>query len=292
MNKLNNPPFLYHYTSIQTLFQLINNLKFEEPQNVQENDLSFYKFCLWGSHISYMNDPSENKLYFNALKEALEWYEMQNNLPPKSPYLQFGKELFEHGNDPYIVSLCDDENSLSMWRCYGSNACGVAIAFSFQKLKKYITDSKVIRLEKIDYKKEDEIIDSFSNEYLNTVYNNITKIKSISTNSSSVGYKLGLSNSLANKIRIKHKAYSDEKEWRLYTFESSPTGYRERNGLIIPYHVFEIPLDTVERIIIGPCAEQKLNKISIEGLFAKKINGINLNERIVVETSNLPYIIR
>lgn len=292
-NQTMNPPYLYHYTSIQTLFILLTkSLKELDRPKDEPNSLKFYNLCLWGSHISYMNDPSENKFYFNTLKKALNDYEIERELPPRSPYLHIGKDLFEHGEDPYVVSLCEDENSLSMWRCYAANACGVAICFSFQKLSDYINNNPSYKISKIAYKDEGEIHDSIDDNLLESVYDGIIREGSYTGPSTSLGFESSLSNTLANRIDIKHKAYSDEKEWRLYTFQSFPSDFRERNGLIIPYYEFYLPLDAVERIIIGPCAEQTLNKISLERMLKEKIKGLNLSERIVVETSDLPYIIR
>lgn len=291
-NQTMNPPYLYHYTSIQTLFILLTkSLKELDRPKDEPNSLKFYNLCLWGSHISYMNDPSENKFYFNTLKKALNDYEIERELPLRSPYLHIGKDLFEHGEDPYVVSLCEDENSLSMWRCYAANACGVAICFSFAKLSDFISKNPSFIMSKIKYMDEVELQASISDNLLSHVYEGIIKEKP-SSGSTTISYKLSLSRTLANKIDIKHKAYSDEKEWRLYTLQPFPSDFRERNGLIIPFYEFNLPLDAVERIIIGPCAEQTLNKISLERMLNEKIKGLNLSDRIVVETSDLPYVIR
>lgn len=289
-----NPTYLYHYTSIQTLFNILKHsiIELERPDTNIPNNLSFYNIQLWGSHISYMNDPSENNFYFNALKKALEDYEIREKLPQKSPYLLFGKELFEQFDSPYIVSLCDDEYSLSMWRCYGANACGVAIAFSCVKLKEFVKQSKIIELRKVTYEKEEEIIKKIKVEELRNVYESITTKELSSGSSLQVEYNTCLSEKLSNKIDIKHQAYSDEKEWRLIIYDHFSSSYEERNGLIVPYHYFDIPLNIVEKIIIGPCAEQTLNKISLERFLADKIKGLNLSDRIAIETSDLPYIIR
>lgn len=292
MEQQPTPPYLYHYTSIQTLFILLTkSLKeLERPKN-EPNSLKFYNLCLWGSHISYMNDPSENSFYFNTLKKALTNYGIKNELTPKTPYLQTGKDLFECGEDPYVVSLCEDENSLTMWRCYAANACGVAICFSYQKLSDYIKQNPSYKISKIDYKDEGELYDSIDDNLLQSVYNGI-KNEAPSSDFATISYNLSLSTTLANRIDIKHKAYSDEKEWRLYTLQPVPSDFRERNGLIIPYYEFNLPLDAVERIIIGPCAEQNLNKISLERMLDEKIKGLYPSEKIEVETSDLPYVIR
>lgn len=287
-----NPPFLYHYTSIQALYSILDNLIMKVPEEAGQNSIDYYHFCLWGSHVAYMNDPTENQFFTEALRKALSIYEENKGLSSKSPFIQQICNFFDCGEQPYVVSFCEEEKALSMWRSYGANACGAAICFSYEKMKEYLSQEKDVWLYKIIYANESDLVSSFKDEQLKEIWGKINIAPSINGYNKGIGFKLDLSGIFSNKKFYKHKAYQDEKEWRLVSMQIKQSGFTVRNGLIVPYYKFVLPLKLIDRIIIGPCAEQTLNQQSIELLLKTKLQGINKSDIFSIEKSELPYVIR
>lgn len=282
------PEILYHYTTMSTLYALLNNL-------VKDETTGDYRLNFWASHILYMNDPHEFYFYQNCLQEALARYEEKNGLVNKS-YIFGDKNIVTLGFDqyPYIFSLSEIKDDLSMWRAYGGNGCGVAIGFKTDRL---INDLKnefhvlgqysSASLEKIEYHKKEDLINSMLNdeEFINDIYSQIK----ITNGKWSLNFNV-LILLLLNMPCKKNSAYSAEKEWRIRT-SNRMNNFREKNGSIIPYNIIPIPLAAIDNIIIGPCTDKSRAANSLMGMLIKAV-GSEMAKNTKIMISNVPYIIQ
>lgn len=283
------PNVLYHYTSMSTLFKLLDNLH-TLPEDAKENRIDNYSLEFRASHLSFVNDPTEREFFLSGLTEAMVQYEKKMNLPEgKSENFLCGVRIFQEllGED-YTISLSENEDSLTMWRSYGANGCGVAIGFDREKLEKL--DSG--KLARVKYMNNREIVSIFSNELLRNIYN-----ESIKDTKRGVNQRLDILKQVKSDAGfIKNEAYTDEKEWKfsIYAPDNMDVDFYEKNGLIIPYYKIKIPFSAIDRIIIGPCANSELSVKSLRMMIEKKLIGIPDIDLIYwccrIIKSKVPYI--
>ncbi|OUS08865.1 hypothetical protein A9Q96_00540 [Rhodobacterales bacterium 52_120_T64] len=117
MSKINKPDILWHYTTFEAIIKIIQTGK------------------LLSSNFQTLNDKSEMQTGYNL---CIDWMKQHSNenvraLSEDSKFLN----ALGGGSWPYVISLSDAKDSLSMWRGYGdavNGNTGVAIGFSKQDL--------------------------------------------------------------------------------------------------------------------------------------------------------------
>lgn len=189
--------------------------------------------------------------------------------------------------DGYTISFSENEDSLTMWRGYGANGCGVAIGFDREKLE--TMDSG--KLAQVKYMDSRELVSFFPDEFLQGIHDEII-----------VDTKRNVlpSPKMINRVKgdmefVKDRSYADEKEWKfLIQTPDINVDFYEKNGLIIPYYKIQIPLSAINTIIIGPCANSELSLKSLGMLMSKKLTGIPgvdiVQWVIKIAKSKVPYI--
>ncbi len=272
----NNPKILYHYTSVETLLKILDN-------SVDN------KICFRATHAKFFNDPYEYKLAVLFLKQSIVKYEKENNIKNGQSSI-FNKNSLERlgvaSGDPFMLSLSENSDDLTMWRTYGADGKGITIGIDREMLDNYSNDKKNTNtiLLPCQYDKT-KIINRLTKDWY-FLYN---KVKFMDG-----GKKLSMKslmfifNLVAFSFSFKRNEYSLEKEWRLCKneFDETKVKYREKNGLVIPFieHYFE--KEIIKKIIIGPCVNKKLTKESIEMLL--KSRKYNLPQSSIT-ISRVPY---
>lgn len=272
----NDPKILYHYTSVGTLLKILDN-------SVDN------KICFRATHAKFFNDPYEYKLAVLFLKQSMVKYEKENNIKNGQSSI-FNKNSLERlgvaSGDPFMLSLSENSDDLTMWRTYGADGKGVAIGIDREMLDNYSNDEKNTntKLLPCQYNKT-KIINRLTNDW-KVLYSKVTFMDE--------GKSLGMSsfrfmfNLIAFSFSFKRSEYSSEKEWRLCKneFDETKVKYREKNGLVIPFveHYFE--KEIIKKIIIGPCVNKKLTKESIEMLLKSRKYNLLQNS---ITISKVPY---
>lgn len=228
---MNEPSTLYHYTSLETLFAIINNINNDDPNNVY--------FTLRATHASFLNDDTEGKLLPNVL----------HHLGVTDSTLLILQSLQGY---PFVCSLSELDDDLNMWRCYANDGKGVAIGLNYSELKSILND----KLTKIEYASHDELKKRLISGGIKQMLH--------------AEDKLPLSRLLYEALSYKHPSFSAEKEWRIskYWVEDD---FRIANGVIIPFVEFKIPISAIETIMLGPKCEHAKNKFSISRMLKGKI---------------------
>lgn len=87
-------------------------------------------------------------------------------------------------------------------------------------------------------------------------------------------------------LSSKHPSFSYEKEVRTVTFLglAGKTKFRVSNNLIIPYKLIKYPLESLETIVVGPCADPLRTKKSIK-CYLNSVGLVHVN----VELSKVPF---
>lgn len=202
-------------------------------------------------------------------------------------------EFFQNKyNIPYTISFSLNEDKLLMWTMYANNGNGICLAFDENILIKrnvYKYAIPDIVLYKKDPKYYKTIVKMFYDLYIKElggekIINIIYQLKR----------KYWACLLMGISPFIKNKAFADEAEYRITYYvegENDPTVFtRLTNRLnIIKYIKVKIPLDALQYIIIGPCADfARVKSLLIENM---KINGIirDYDDGNFIRTSNVPY---
>ena len=291
----NLPNTLYHYTSIDKLFKIL-----EKAQKFDDT------ITMWASHTAFMNDPSEFDYLFQAIRgqQSIEMQEWMN----KERHTQ--NLLY---TEPFLCCFSENDNSLPMWNTYGQRGKGVAVGFEYRVLQDSISElnkgqkkDEQWKLEQCKYIAPNYIEDSKEINELEDMFDELkkrddefntdkTELYEKARNGQWETYKSKMEEIIAERVITKHKAYDYEKEWRLYKvlnrvplITGTPIGecqHREDKGLKVPYLEIEIPIQAIQEIVVGPTAHYDRACASLEFI----LNSKGLRKIVPVIPSDIPY---
>lgn len=302
VEELKHTRYVYHYTSIDTLFAILEHYR----KDKNKNSLIFR-----ASNIYNLNDPKEMEAGYNAVKSFLNEYEKEkipqtywwlyeisckkeNEIKCKEDYMVGRKGyLIGTGIVPYTVSFSARRDYLPMWSLYGKTGKGVCLKFDAYKMIEKGLDAQVgfVAYDMKSKKRTmQEVISDGYKLYMDSYKNKLEKL------------------STDNKIKelaticlyvspfIKYKDYKYEKEFRLvyYDYYSYDNNELDINpySLSLPHHelkpYIEVPIssNSLKEIIIGP----SMDKDSIIEIIRREIKACNLDVR--VSKSKVPFRIK
>ncbi|HKQ75985.1 MAG TPA: DUF2971 domain-containing protein [Blastocatellia bacterium] len=212
------PPILYHYTTADGLFSMLQSGH------------------IWATDSRYMNDPTELRYATSLLREVMAEELKGKKGSEVADWLKWMLDEQDAEARVYLASFCADGDLLSQWRAYGAFGGGYAMGFDpgclygrqkyekrpYRILRKVIYDAELQRL----------IIRSWLTDLMRqqTVqqWNALTR-----------DFLKFLSECLST---FKDPGYREEAEWRLIQFGRDetrtwawPMKFRARAGQIVPY---------------------------------------------------------
>jgi hypothetical protein len=268
---------LYHYTSVESFLSIVNGGE------------------LWASHIRYQNDTSEQRLIWDHVRARIKTRLAAASEGDRDRLLQF-QSLANSPLDLDLYVLCfskDGGDSLSQWRSYGGST-GVAIGFDPNKLKNrcsaFTTAMSSNRLfpmgwaflNQVHYIEPAE--DERSTQIIDVLIDNPnpTEHESRFSREEVFNRRIALSSS-----SLKHKAFQEEKEWRIAIFDvpENAVHFRTRRTIMIPYVPFDLgkgqsEWPIIQRVIVGPSPHQ------VETIAAIKKR---IDDRVEVVGSTIPF---
>lgn len=194
-------------------------------------------------------------------------------------------------NIPYTISFSQEKDKLLMWTMYANNGQGLCLVFDETKLVNYnvykfaFSDIVSYNLNPAYYKDlikqfYDKYIEELGNEY---IINIIYQIKRRYWESMLIGIS----------PFIKNEAFKDEAEYRIAYYvagDNNPPVYTRLTSRLnsINYIKVLIPLDALQYIIIGPCANSKqVRNLLVDNMRTCGIDRDYNNE--FIQESNIPY---
>jgi hypothetical protein len=243
---------LYHYTSHDTLY------------NIVESE------TLRASHVYYMNDSNEIKYAIdNFIKEVKERESLSGNAEETSFLQQFPVWLQNMRNNPHYIfsfSLSEKGNLLSQWRAYTPHGTGVSIGFNHSDIEMFASENE-LRLVQCIYNTKCQ--KSLLSAVLDYVLKEFEGAKSgIDTSRGPAGqeYHMYLNRFsgylLGEFIKIKDPAFHEECEWRLESkfyesYADQDIQFRSGKTTLVPYVNFKIKDiraagGLFEQVYIGP----------------------------------------
>jgi hypothetical protein len=285
------PELLYHYTDQKGLLGIIENK------------------CLWATHSLFLNDLSEYRIAFDALQKKIKTERNDNWAYLQSRFLQ-ARQM----KGIFVSSFSDEQksDSLSMWRGYAPMG-GYSIGFDPLVLKdiantlfasgergrvelgkcSYIdpedsglAESFERRVETAWKESRERIVESASNDLLKSAYKSLP---------------VDIMEYVKLAALAKHKAFEEEKEWRIVIFDdggskSRRTRFRQSKSMIVPYLEVswkdkDLP-DPIRRVFVGPTPNMDEAAKAVEMLLER--NGIPIKSKecpdgIEVVPSQIPY---
>lgn len=288
---------LYHYTSIDTLFNIVENSKSIRASCVSYmNDSKEFAYGLnfleeiaatrlkvLGEKIEAIQlagqqETKRDSILHVALKILLKLHIKQSKESPLTPYFSF--------------SLSRQENLLSQWRSYTPHSGGVSIGFSPDKIRE-ITSNGHISLVKCIYVKEEqeEYINRLLDDYLEIF---LAKFPDMDNLQYSEKLHEWLNAYLIRDVSrclllLKHPTFKEEEEWRLISqfcpdFDKAGVKYQSRNNFLFPY--IDIGLGGhpfFSSVLLGPSAHSKLSLQSLANYLAREM------PEMPIESCGIPY---
>lgn len=263
------PDVLYHYTSAAGLLNILKTR------------------TLWATDSAFLNDPTEGLFGRDEAMRRLELRRdglMAAGLPKEATLeanlldqlhrvieslQRMGTEPIQARQGCYVASLSDDDDLLSQWRAYGDG--GYAIGFRTADMERFILSPpeghrgegfvRVPFLRQVAYGIAADL--SLLDTALKRVALNESDFPDIYAQYQYYGHVLPA------LMTIKHQAFSEEKEWRLfYTGDLAPCIVQTRLGEsgLVPYVAMRFPESAVQSVVVGPGPNGDLRRLAAEQL--------------------------
>lgn len=240
-------PILYHYTDAFGVHGIVSSN------------------CLWATATQFSNDLSEIEYAVSIATEIIEkTWGSKNNMSLWEQMLAehlvqlLATPLHTFGQ-PFIVSFCENGDLLSQWRAYGRTS-GFSLAFSplFQndEVKLTCKDGFRTMVKRVIYDpaKQRARLRFILNKLIKLVNGFSFAPTSPQGKSAHVELSLFLIMEMTDwACAVKHKAFSEEREWRIITYPKgatmvgkTPENYkgvsvRPTLKLLLPYMILESP---------------------------------------------------
>lgn len=300
----NDEKRIYHYTSPQGLYKILDNLSIRFTDCQFLNDKSEY------THIEEPLEEAFKEIekdlnnfkwdFFEVLNDNFEYDDFRITKTSSKFKINSTKKKY------YVFCSSTIKDSLGMWNYYvkGGNYEGYNIGFSVNQLLNCFSTIENSEVEvfygKVAYKEEnkieilkDLILEAdrkIDNKEKNTSNFEEFKIVKQEIKGEVISY-------LENyRLFFKDEAFSNESEYRFvlrlprkYTPNADAPikrGFDVRNGIFTPFCVLSInKQETINSIMLSPMLESKLAKHGLKRFL--KLNGYN-NDKIAIEESKIP----
>ena len=277
------PETLYHYTTQDGLLGIVKNRQ------------------LWATQIQYLNDSQELALALRLARDQLtERGEICNDAEEQCELEEMLTDLAGIENvNICIFSFSEERDLLSQWRGYCGGGAGYSIGFEA---------STLIRPEWMNFRVMPCVYD---NQEQNAIVREIIEYKldlirheedSSAWNSVKDRYHPWLhpADSLGIALllfapTIKHKEFSEEREWRLISrpLPYSKLDFRPGASMLIPYYKYRLDATKslpqsspakIKEIVVGPCPHMQLALRAADSFL--KAQG---DEDFEINPSAIPY---
>jgi hypothetical protein len=277
----NAQPLLAHYTTIQTIEQIV---KWKQ---------------MWFSNPLYMNDieevgfgliEGENAITSSqALSDACRTPERRNIF--MHAYGHYSRHYIEnHLADTYVLCFShhepnDNDGLLSMWRGYGGNGNGAAIVIDTAKLSALPTSFLI--LAHVEYKTTQARRDWLV--ALVTQFSGLLAAQNLPDEQIHIAASALLDRVKLSALFSKHKGFDEEKEWRvvymrerdqqgafdpMLSYMTSARGIEKKLKFRIAHHPGATSEDLslsklVDRIILGPTVSTPMAAAAFKRMLAE-----------------------
>lgn len=277
------PELLYHYTSTEGLLGIVSSGCFwatdaeflNDAQELQygraEPCAALMRQAQQLSPLERTHDESENGSRAAVLRSCVDFLRMG---PSNANADHLVPQVF-------VACFCEEADLLSQWRSYGANG-GYAIGFRSRALNIFSAEyeNSPTRLARVAYGAAAQAL------MIDEVLNDIAPYPV--AHPGAHGWAAGTYLALPALARVKHDAFSEEKEWRLLqTSDLSVEQFKfiPGNYAVTPY--IEVPFGharAIAEIWVGPGSNTELRVLGVKRLLASR--GL---QNTGVRTSRAPF---
>lgn len=258
---------IYHYTSLEVLYEILSSGHFHF------------------NHCSFMNDYSEFECGLNSFQEMLNEFDKtdaENEII--NAFLDLIKNLRDDSK-AFIGSFTTLKDSLSQWRAYSPSTSNIAIGLNIEKVNKCCNHND-IAFGSIKYTNEfKSVFERYFKELMPSLeyaVNNQTQEIVQGMNKIILVYLYMLA------PFIKHEGFREEEEVRIVTGNMHEVKYKYQKGIYLPYIEFDfggkLP-EMIKEIWVGPSTSQELTKRSLELM----LKNYKLSGQCNIKLSPIPY---
>jgi hypothetical protein len=260
---------LYHYTSHDTLYNIVEGK------------------CLRASHVYYMNDSSEIKYAIDRFIHIVKNRRATTADKQDLDFLeQFPAWLQNMRNNPHYIflfSLSEKGNLLSQWRAYTPHGTGISIGFNQSDIKG-LAQKQGLRLLKCiyDHNEQESLLTGALHSVLSTFQADKSNLD-ISKTPKGQEYHMYLNQFsdylLREFIRIKDSVFHEECEWRLVSkfyerYVHEDINFRSGSTTLVPYINYDISNirtdgELFEQVYCGPSPNFDLAFSAISAYLSK-----------------------
>ena len=258
---------IYHYTSLETLHNILTSR------------------CFHFTHCAFMNDYSEIEFGINYFRDKLKQYVKDNeDQIAIDNILDLIKNVKQYGNI-FIGSFSSLRDSICQWRLYSSNATGIAIGLNVAKIDDFCIKNELPFGGVVYANDFDKIFEQFTKTITplaSYVMENQSSSKLRGFNTIIFSYLMSLA------FFIKHDGFKEEYEIRIVAGSGSPIKNKLHKGLYVPYCEIAFDghlLDFIDEIWIGPASNQELAKRSVQLMLEEN----ELADKCSIELSQIPF---
>lgn len=290
---------VYHYTSVDTLLNILKNYQASGQTDVLE---------MWASSIYTMNDPTEMQYAYDFVIRMIAMYEDEHSIELKdrpSRYMDdlkktdlsdapediIAQHIYNPSKTPFVFSCSKLEDHLPMWRMYGDNGRGVCLCFDRSELEKIPNWTTMDVSYNKNISPTDETYQCMQTVIFNECERCYQTLKTITDYEARAKEKIVTWGSLCAVIGpfVKDEAYKHEQEMRMslivsqidyardVMFRLSPTGQ------IVPYTKLRIPINALVEIVLGPAANRDIDFRNMDMLLK------NYDLRVTLTCSKRPF---
>jgi hypothetical protein len=277
------PETLYHYTSQAGLLGIINTK------------------AIWVTHSEYLNDRSEFIHAVEIIRLELEDRIRAAGGRNKAVWQAMLDGIEGHGvMNICVCSFSEDRDSLSQWRAYGGPTSGFAIGVPGGLVRR-ATSLNGHYLARCIYDPDEQR--ALLRRILDVVFQeNIERQARVASgNTLPEDEDAPLGGFLAAKLNrfapvMKHRKFSDEREWRVITrpLMNRRLSFREGKSTIIPYQPMSLDFQrdnasfALNELVVGPTPDPDRAARAVGGLLVS--NGlIRQAPGRTVNNSEVPY---
>lgn len=295
---LKHTRYVYHYTSIDTLFAILEHYR---------KDKKTEELVFRASNIYKLNDPKEMEAGYDIVKAFLREYEKKeipneywlheiacskaSEIKCKEDYLVRPKNyIIGTGIVPYTISFSAKRDYLPMWSLYGKTGKGVCLKFDTYKMinEKFDVQVGFVAYDmKSGMRTMKKVIPFMYKMYMNCYKNKLNELSTDNKISELATICLSVSPFL------KYKDYQYEKEFRLTYYKHHGMTDRISTSTILDLQqpvsdissYIEIPISAtaLKEIILGP----SMDKESMSNIIKREIKTCKLD--VSVSISKVPF---
>lgn len=260
---------IYHYTKLSTLLALYDGMKKGLESATTDEEKNTPKFTLRASNIHFLNDTQESQMLPCVLRNL--------GVSDKQLYT-IEKETVQH----YAFSFSIHQDRLSMWQRYANNGNGIALGFDKKDIICTLENSSlaVDVADICEYTTCDNLKTIIEQQPLYQLYRN---------NPQTLKPLLAL---YSQSLKYKHKSFKDEGEFRIAFSEYHDEKYYATNTTIVPYQEIMVPVESLKKIVVGPCLDYQKTKYSIlrmQMYYLENFPYKRLNNDSIVKSS-IPFV--